>query len=529
MNRKLELLYRDTEWLSVISSVFQNDWSIYGQSDLYEGWKIIMRNQFHDIIPGSSIAEVYEDSRLEYDEAFRIGQKQWERSAEVIALGSGDKNFTVFNGAPWIHSELVCIPLHLGKEVGVWMDAAGNKLKAQLSSDAWYVWVPDIPSMGYTTLAFCETKANEVQERIPAAFHFLKDGIVTPFYEIAWNKRGQLIRIFDRQAGVEVLAENELGNVWQVFEDKPKSRHEAWDIDIYYQQKMRMIEDLKDVNVLEMGPLRVVIQFEWTYMDSIIKQNMVLYAKCRRIDFQTEVDWHEQRQLLKVAFPVRIRATEATYDVQFGNVKRPTHWNTSWDYAKFETVGHQWADLSERNYGISLLNDCKYGYDIKDHTIRLTLIKSAIAPDPQQDQGQHIFTYSLLSHQGDWYEGRTVQEAWALNNPVTSISGKSAVPEFSLFSLTASNIMVDAVKKAEDHDLIVLRVHEFAGIRGEVEIKSDLPISWWQECDLMETPEGSRLTTSIRLHLKPYEIKTLLIALYSIPMKSSESSGAKTM
>ncbi|CAM3987442.1 hypothetical protein L1N85_04840 [Paenibacillus alkaliterrae] len=151
-------------------------------------------------------------------------------------------------------------------------------------------------------------------------------------------------------------------------------------------------------------------------MDSTIVQRLVVYANNRRIDFRTSVDWHEHRQLLKVAFPVHIRSVEATYDIQFGNVKRPTHWNTSWDYARFETVGHQWADLLERGYGVSLLNDCKYGYDIKDHIMRLTLIKSALIPDDRADQGQHEFTYALHPHGGDWYEGATVQAAWELNN-----------------------------------------------------------------------------------------------------------------
>lgn len=512
MNRKLELLYRESEWMSVLSSLAHSDWSLYDGASLLEGWKIILRNQFHDIIPGSSIAEVYEDCRMEYAEAWKIGEDQKVRALQAaVANSDATTGVTVWNGAPWRQSELVVIPSLEGLENGSWSDYSGRKLTSQRGSEGWLVRVEDVPSMGYKELIFTGGQTTEVDDS--DVFQKMEQGIATPYYIIEWNAHGQLKRVFDRQAGREVLAEGELGNVWQVFEDKPKSRHEAWDIELYYLEKMRVIDGLKQVKVKETGPLRAVVCFEWAYMDSVISQDMIIYADSRRIDFETRVDWHEQRQLLKVAFPVQVRATEATYDIQYGNVKRATHWNTSWDVAKFETVGHQWADLSERNYGVSLLNDCKYGYDIKDNVMRLTLIKAALFPDRMQDLGEHIFTYSLLPHEGDWYAARTVQEAWALNNPMTVQFGRPAASEFSLFQLSSGNVMIDAVKKAEDSDTVVLRIHEFAGIRSDVEISSDLSISWWQECNLMETPEGQRYTNaSIRLHVKPYEIKTVIIS-----------------
>lgn len=512
MNRKLELLYREAEWMSVLGSLVHGDWSLYDEAALLKGWKIIMRNQFHDIIPGSSIAEVYEDCRVEYDAAWDIGQVQKIRALQAaVAACEPGKRATVWNGAPWIQSEVVVIPYHEGMENGYWSDNAGRRFAAQQGADGWLVRVEDVPPMGYKELFFTRDQTTEAEE--PEAFRVYEHGIETPYYDIEWNAFGQLVRIFDRQAGREVLSAGGLGNVWQVFEDKPKSRHEAWDIDLYYLEKMRVIDSLKQVVIQEKGALRAVVRFEWTYMDSAICQDMIVYADSRRIDFDTRVDWHEQRQLLKVAFTVQVRATEATYDIQYGNVKRPTHWNTSWDVAKFETVGHQWADLSERSYGVSLLNDCKYGYDIKDNVMRLTLIKAALFPDQRQDQGEHIFTYSLLPHEGDWYAGRTVQEAWALNNPMTVQSGRPTASEFSLFRLSAEHVMIDAVKKAEDSDAVILRLHEFAGIRGYVEVSSDLPVAWWQECNLMEIPEGERLTcTPIRLDVKPYEIKTVIIS-----------------
>lgn len=227
-----------------------------------------------------------------------------------------------------------------------------------------------------------------------------------------------------------------------------------------------------------------------------------------------DVDWHEQRQLLKVAFPVDIRATGATYDTQFGNVKRPTHWNTSWDYARFETVGHQWADLSERGYGVSLMNDCKYGYDIKDHLMRLTLIKSALVPDPTADQGEHIFCYSLYPHQGDWFAGQTVKEAWHLNSPLTAMPGRPVKDAGSLLSLNANHVCIDAVKPAEDGEGVIVRLHEFGGARGPLKLASDWSEFRWQETDMLENlhpGEGLSGHSSIQCDIGPYEIKTFRI------------------
>ena len=521
MNRKLELLYREAEWLGVLASLLSAGWSSYPQDRLKSGWIILLRNQFHDIIPGSSIHEVYEDSRLEYEEAQRVGEEIWNRSAEVIASDCSRSEYAVFNSAPWERTDLVRVPASTAVNPGRWLDASGRELEMQQSEDG--LWVrTTVPPMGYAMLRFEEREGPEQRKNPPCPFELRPSGIVTPFYEIEWNERGNLVRIYDREAKRDVLAEGSRGNVFQVFEDKPL-RFDAWDIDLFYQEKMREVENLRSVRVKEAGPLRSVVRFEWGYRNSSIVQEMIVYAHSRRIDFKTDVDWQERQQLMKVVFPVNIRATEATYDIQFGNVKRPTHWNTSWDWARFETVGHQWADLSERGYGVSLLNDCKYGYDIKDNVMRLSLIKSAVYPDVEADRGNHTFTYALYPHIGDWVEGNTVPEAWSLNSPLAFVPGKPVSPRFSMFRLSADHVMIDAVKKAEDHHHVVLRVHEFTGRRGPVEIRSDLPINSWQEIDLLERPVGERSTEGvIRFEIRPYEIKT-----FAIDFQSAESKGSE--
>jgi alpha-mannosidase len=504
MNRKLELLYRETEWMQVMNSLAAASWEVYPQEQLYLGWQIILRNQFHDIIPGSSIPEVYEDSRKEYEAADRSAGEVWASAACAITSESS-LAWTVFNSASYVRTETVRIPVQAGMEEGAWKTDDGRELVSERIGDLWLVCVEEISPLSCLTIQF---QLEQVAQKVKSPFELNGSTLRTPHYSIEWNEAGQLTRIYDQAANREVLALGERGNVLQVFEDKPKM-FEAWDIDIFYQEKMQEVQDLKSVELIECGVLNARLKFIWTYMDSTIQQYLTVYTDSRRIDFTTEVDWHEKQQLLKAAFPVSIRSTEATYDVQFGNVKRPTHWNTSWDYARFESVGHQWVDLSERGYGVSLLNDCKYGHDIKDHVIRLSLIKSAINPDPHADQGNHEFTYSLLPHQGDWVAGRTAQEAWSLNQPLTLVSGKATFSGQSLIKLDAENIAVDTVKKAEDSDKIIVRMHEFTGERRTVRLTSDFTLVSWTETDLMERPIGAaQLSSVLEFDIKPYEIKT---------------------
>ncbi|WP_027084903.1 alpha-mannosidase [Cohnella panacarvi] len=510
-NRKLELMLRETEWLNTIRSagMAESSWQTYPQQALNQAWTIVLRNQFHDIIPGSSIREVYEDGIREYEEARLIVEETWREATLAIADPSPSENgVTLFNGSSRQRSDLVRLESWDGDRRFGLRDAAGNRMGMQVATDgSVYVFAENLPAMGFATFDIDD-------ELVPGhATPFLArpDGIVTPFYEVSWNGKGQLTRIYDLENRRELLRPGECGNVLQAFEDKPKN-FDAWDIDIFYQEKMREVDELVSVAVKDIGELFASIEFVWTYMDSRISQEMIVYANDRRIDFATRIDWKERQQLLKAAFPVNVRATEATYDIQYGNVKRPTHWNTSWDGARFETVGHQWADLSERGYGVSLLNDCKYGYDIKDHVMRLSLIKSAIWPDPSADEGIHQYTYALYPHEGDWCAGGTVEAAWALNNPIRSARGSAFAKRFSLFEPSASHVMIDAVKKAEDGNRLVLRVHEFAGARGAVTIRSDATIRSWQLCNLLEEPTGERIEDSaVTFSINPYEIKTFII------------------
>lgn len=506
MNRRLELLYRETEWLGVVNSLNSNDWSTYPASNLNLGWKTILRHQFHDIIPGSSITEVYEDTKVEYKEAEEIALKEQENFNKNL-VDENKKSFTVINNANWSRSEIVEIECDLE---GNFYDEDNNKLNSQKVDNKYFVEVDDVNSLGFKTITLKEESIKEEN----SSFNYVENGISTPYYDITWNEFGQLTSIFDKENNREVLAKNQRGNVLQMFEDKPMA-HEAWDIDIFYQEKMREVKDIQSIELVENKNLKAVVRFNYKYMNTTISQDMVVYKNSRRIDFVTDVNWKEKKQLLKVAFPVDIRSTMATYDVQFGNVKRPTNWNTSWEMAKFETVAQQWVDLSQRDYGVSLLNNCKYGHDIKDNVIRLTLLKSATHPDPVQDQGEHKFTYSILPHKGDFVEANTVKEAYSLNQPLRAINGElSKNSKAKLFNFNDSYVLVDAIKKAEDDNMVVLRFHEYSGSNQEVKITSDYDIKGWMETNLMEKPlEELRLENEINISVKPYEIKTLMIKM----------------
>lgn len=506
MNRRLELLYRETEWLGAMNSLNIGDWNSYPQTDLTKGWKTILRHQFHDIIPGSSITEVYEDTKVEYKEAEKLALEAQENFKNSL-IKEDENSWTVINNANWNRCETVEIKTELE---GNFYDNKGNKLESQRKNGKYTVKVNNVEGTGFKTI---KLKVEDIQEG-NESFEYSENKIDTPYYELKWNEFGQLTSIFDKENNREVLAKGQRGNVLQMFEDKPMA-HEAWDIDIYYQEKMREVTDLQNIELTEVGNLKAVVRFNYKYMNTTISQDMVTYANDRRIDFITNVDWREQKQLLKVAFPVDIRSTMATYDVQFGNVKRPTHWNTSWEMAKFETVAQQWVDLSQRDYGVSLLNDSKYGHDIKDNVIRLTLLKSATHPDPVQDQGEQNFTYSLLPHAGDFIEADTVKAAYQLNQPLRAIEGeiKGNIPT-KMFDFNNAYVLVDAIKKAEDENMVVVRFHEYAGSRQEVKIKSDYNIVGWMETNLMEKPiEELRNEKDINLIVNPYEIKTIMIKM----------------
>lgn len=506
MNRKMELLYREAEIFSIFNGIISGNPAEANQEKLTKGWRHLLTDQFHDIIPGSSIREVYEDSKKDYEyiekNALEVEQEFFRKAADTEG-----HVFTVWNTSAWDMDSVAHVP-ETGD--GYFTDEEENILLSQKTEDGYQVLAGTVPAMGHRQIVFHETEADSTQ----APFHIFDRTIETPYYILTLNEYGQISRLYDREYGREVLAEGECANVLQVFEDKP-TKYDAWNIDIFYYQKMQIVTGLVRMEMEKPGKVSANINLEWKYGDSQICQKIILYAHSRRIDFVTTVDYHEPNQLLKAALPVDIRSTYATYDVQYGNVRRPNHWNTDWDVARFESVAHRWVDLSERDYGVSLLNDCKYGHDVKDNVMRITLVKAATHPDYVQDIGMHQFTYSLLPHGGDFVSGGTVREAYDLNQPMKVTKGVIKLPWKQFLGFSTDQVELDAVKKSEDGNAVIVRFHEYAGNRCKVRMDTAVEVTGWEEVDLRERPlaDGMSGKGEIELEVRPYEIKTVALQL----------------
>ena len=384
-----------------------------------------------------------------------------------------------------------------GKNVEFQITDNGNKL---------VFYATGIPSKGYKVFYISDENSNTLSK--PSIIGDKK--FENEFFKIAFDNDYNIISMYDKCNDRQLIDAGKKANVIQAFEDRPM-QWENWDIDIYYKKKMWEVNDLQSVEIIEQGPIRYCIKIERAFCNSKITQYIYFYSNVSRVDFKTVVDWNEKSILLKAAFPININASRATYEIQYGNLERETHNNTSWDLAKFEVCGHKWA------YGISLMNDCKYGYDIKDNLMRLTLLKAGTYPNPDADLGIHEFTYSLYPHNGTWKEAGTQKMAYNLNVPMHVVidnSHKGILPEaMALFSVDKENCIIEVVKKAEDGNGIIVRLYEYMNRRDKVKLSvgNDIYGAW--ECDLMENKiesikiDGRDLTFDI----KPYEIKTFLI------------------
>ena len=508
-NRRCELLYQDIEFFSRWAQLLGGD---YPQQKLYENWETILLNQFHDILPGSSIREVYDVTREEYGKLLADGVELLAQSLHTLVsrIGAPEGSVAVFNSLSFDRQDIAVI-----EDTGVdaFTDLHGNPVAVQKTAGGKLLALaPPVPAKGYTVLR----PASQAAQPAPA-FTVADNGIDTADYTIEWNAKGHIVRWLDKRSGREVVPSGREANVLRVFEDRPM-QYDNWDIDIYYQQKSWAADNVQKMGWTENGPVRATFAIERKFLDSVIRQELHFYRHTPRVDFETYVDWKQSQLLMKAEFPVDVRADSATYEVQFGNVQRPTHWNTSWDLARFEVCGHKWADLSEAGFGVSLLNNCKYGYDIKDSVMRLTLIKSGVHPSPVTDQEEHFFTYSLYPHEGDWRQARTAREGYALNVPLYAAAvpagmGGALPAQAALLRVDAPNVMLETVKLAEDGEGTIVRLYEFENRRSTVQVTWNGPVEQVMECDLLENTEQTLPVSDgcFSFTIKPYEIKTFRI------------------
>jgi alpha-mannosidase len=308
-----------------------------------------------------------------------------------------------------------------------------------------------------------------------------------------------------------VLAGGERGNLFQLHDDRPRA-FDAWDVDRTYLDQVTDLVDVDSIEVVERHPLRGSVRFIRSFGASTITQTMRLTAGTRRLEFHTDVEWHERHRFLKVAFPVSVRSTRATFEIQHGHLERPTVANTTWDEARFEVCGHRWADLSEPGYGVALLNESKYGYDILGHTIRLSLLRAPGFPDPEADQGSHHFAYALFPHEGDLRDGGVIAEAEHFNLPFSLLAGQG---EGRVVSVDRPGVSVEAVKWADRSEAVVVRLCEVWGSRGPVRVTLHRPFISVARTDLLERAVSPLVghDGTVELELRPFELVTLAFDL----------------
>ncbi|HEY7357728.1 MAG TPA: glycoside hydrolase family 38 C-terminal domain-containing protein, partial [Ktedonobacterales bacterium] len=456
---------------------------------------------------------------------FALGERVRDNALDTLAGASPAEAQALFvlNPAPFPREDPCELVLPASASVPALVDERGQPLPVQEirrdDAERRLLVGAAAPALGYRTLSI-GAAAGPQEMAASEGLSVSRETLENRFFRLRLDERGQIASLYDKRAEREVIAPGEMGNALLAFEDRPLD-FDAWDINIYYQDKSYPIDDVTSWQVVETGPLRGGVEVVRRYGKSTITQRILMYADTPRIDFPTVIDWHEQRTLLKAAFPVTINSPRATFDIQWGNVERPTHWNTSWDWARFESCAHKWADLSEGDYGVSLLNDCKYGYDVKGHTLRLTLLKSATSPDGGADQGRHEFAYALLPHQGDWRTGETVRHAYLFNMPATARlaagprAGAETPAAMSLVTTDRPGLVIETVKAAENGDGIIVRLYEAHNTRGPAVLTFAREIISAEETNLLEEYAGPAefAGRELRLHARPYGIQTFRVRL----------------
>ena len=346
----------------------------------------------------------------------------------------------------------------------------------------------------------------------------------TPFYHLRWNDKGQITSWYDKTAERELLKEGTCANVLMTYEDKPHI-YDNWNIFDYYREKQWEVEELLSRKVIEKGPVRCVLELKWKYLSSEIREVVYFYPDSPRIDIHADIDWREDQILLKALFPLEMNAREATYEIQYGNVKRSTTRNHSWEQARFEVCFQKWMDLAEYDYGVSFITDCKYGVSVYDSQVELTLLKCGRYPNPEADRGHHEFVYSVFPHKGNWQQAGTVREAYEVNNPVVIRQKTGEIGEaisrklpfqYGAVHIDAENVVAEVLKCSEDGRAEIVRLYECWNRRTTVEITFAEKYKKISLCNMLEEEEKilAENTNRVTLNMKPYEIVTLALCSY---------------
>lgn len=505
-NRRNELLLREAEILSSLANAERTEVDI---APLAGAWQNLLLLQFHDILPGSSIGEVYSEAAAEHG---RIQAAAEGVRTEALAALAPAGDVVAFNSLSWPRADVALATIPAAEGPLELVSAAGEAVPVQVvgrrGDRVDIAFAPGaLPALGYAAFA--------VRRAAQPAEHSLRatpEGMESRFFRLRLADDGSIAGLYDKRCGRQVLPEGARANQLQLFQDGPE-REAAWNVHDTFEKREYAWDPGASIEVIECGPVRAVVRITRRYRQSRIEQDLILYDQCPRIDFLTRAQWQERQVMLKAAFPVEVRSSRAAFEIQFGVVERPTHRNTSWEEVKFEVCAHRWADLSEAGYGVSLLNDCKYGYDVQGNTLRLTLLRGSEWPDPDADRGEHTFAYSLYPHEGGWGEGGTVQRGWELNVPIICLPGGGRAADGSghrSFLAIDGPAILETLKRAEDGDGWVLRLYEPYGGRGAVCVRTPWVLGRVCECNLVEEVQGevAQEGDAFAFRVRPFEIKT---------------------
>jgi len=520
-NRRSEELLLTAEKFSSLATLLGGR---YPGDDFRLAWKKVLFNQFHDIAAGSGIPVLYKDAARDYAEVRRIGTENLESAltaivSQVNTQGSGVA-VVVFNPLSWTRTGVVEAEVQLpapAARVRV-EDTAGKPVIAQKLSVGAAVPMriqfvaEDVPAVGYKIFRVLPAVT---QAALPSTLKSGPDFVENEFFRVQVDpKTGCITSLWDKESKWESIAPGTCGNELQTFLDKPKD-WDAWNIDADFEAHQWHLDKADEVTLVERGPLRAVIRVKKHFQSSTFVQDITLYPHIRRVEIRMTADWHEKHILLKVAFPVAVDSYAATYEIPFGSIQRPTTRRTPEERAQFEVPALRWADLSDARHGLSVLNDCKYGYDAHGSVLRLSLLRSPEWPDPHADEGLHEFTYSLVPHAGGWREAGTVRLAYELNSGLRAVAAQNHTGTLpaghSFISLEPANLMLTAMKQAEDGADMILRFYEYAGQKTVARIVLPPGVQEVRDANLMEQP-GEELQfdgKTVEVAAKPYEIKTL--------------------
>lgn len=530
--RASEILLHDLEYLATLTSLYYPDDYTYPLVKIYNIWEDICLCQFHDVLPGSCIGMVYNDEvKPIFKRNFERLQKLFDEVFDVLKKNNGSKSSGILNTLPWKRSGVVAVDLE-----------NANKLKPQQVSDG-------------KAMLYVESDASNLQilKPISSKLKYLARVVADDDYFILTNdklkatidKNGVIKSLIDLINGdreiIDLTGKNKRGaNQLVLFDDQPLT-YQAWDTELYSLEKFKYIEDASSIEVLSEGPIVASVKVTHNISNNSSISTIISIEGSNdesgsRLNFHSEVDWHETYKFLKVEFPVDINLEYANYETQFGLTKRPTHYNTSWDTAKFEVCHHKFADYSDFNYGVSILNDCKYGFSVHGNLMRLSLLRAPKYPDGDADMGHHEFRYAIYPHKGP-LGADTVKQGYEFNDRLHEFVGKGVRSMDSNFlkfvSMTGpENVILSNVKRGDDdyglpvfhenipkkfkgHKTVILRLYESLGGKTKLFVNIDLPIKKVFKCNLLEEEleELSFDKKGFEVELRGFEVASYRVVL----------------